>query len=488
MMKICITIAEKTLEEALAASKRAAEKSPDLIEVRFDHINPPADDLTRFKDIAVPKIATLRSASQGGKFTGSDREKSVLLRRAVKAGFKVVDIESDSPLLPRAQREFRGAEIICSYHDQQLTPETSRIIEILVSNAARGNVTKAAFKVNSIHDILSIMDAAMLFSSTEKDFILIGMGELGEITRVCAGRMRCTFTYASLESGKEAAPGQIEFDALRRLGDDPIVTGIAGYPLGHSISPQMHNAAFQQLGLPGRYLSLPAKDEELEDLLELATELNLRGFNVTIPHKENIIQLLDKLDETASKTKAVNTVVNRNGEFIGMNTDVFGVAKTFEKASVLAKGKRALVIGAGGAARACVFHLTSAGARVSLVNRTRLRADVLASDFPGVQVVEKGEAEKMPFDVIVNCTPLGMKGFPDDLPISPQVFREGQFVFDTVYNPGVTRFMTEAQSKGAAVQSGMEMLIHQAIKAFEIWTGRSPSIEVMAEAARSAMG
>jgi len=196
MMKICITIAEKTLEEALAASKRAAEKSPDLIEVRFDHINPPADDLTRFKDIAVPKIATLRSASQGGKFTGSDREKSVLLRRAIKAGFKVVDIESDSPLLPRAQREFRGAEIICSYHDQQLTPETSRIIEILVSNAARGNVTKAAFKVNSIHDILSIMDAAMLFSSTEKDFILIGMGELGEITRVCAGRMRCTFTYA----------------------------------------------------------------------------------------------------------------------------------------------------------------------------------------------------------------------------------------------------------------------------------------------------
>jgi shikimate dehydrogenase len=181
-------------------------------------------------------------------------------------------------------------------------------------------------------------------------------------------------------------------------------------------------------------------------------------------------------------------VVNRNGEFIGMNTDVFGVAKTFEKASVLAKGKRALVIGAGGAARACVCHLTSAGARVSLVNRTRLRADVLASDFPGVQVVEKGEAEKMPFDVIVNCTPLGMKGFPDDLPISPQVFREGQFVFDTVYNPGVTRFMTEAQSKGAAVQSGMEMLIHQAIKAFEIWTGRSPSIEVMAEAARSAIG
>jgi len=488
MMKICISIAEKTLEEALAVSKRAADKSPDLIEVRFDHISPLPDDLTGFRKITVPKIATLRSVSQGGKFTGSDREKSVLLRRAVKAGFNVVDIESDSSLLTRSLREFRGAEIICSYHDLQLTPETARIVEILVSNAARGDVTKAAFKVNSIHDILSIVEAAIVFSSTGEEFILIGMGELGEITRVRADRMRCAFTYASLEPGKEASPGQIDFDTLRRLGDDSVVTGITGYPLGHSLSPWMHNAAFQQLGIPGRYLSLPAKDEELEDLLELAAELNLRGFNVTIPHKENIIPLLDRLDETASRTKAVNTVINRNGEFIGTNTDVFGVAKTFEKAGVQVKGKRALVIGAGGAARACISYLSSAGARISLVNRTRLRADVLADDFPGVQVVDKGEAEKMPFDVVVNCTPLGMKGFPDDLPISPQVFREGQFVFDTVYNPSITRFMTEAQSKGAAVRSGMEMLVHQAIKAFEAWTGRSPSYEVMAEAARSAMG
>jgi 3-dehydroquinate dehydratase-1/3-dehydroquinate dehydratase/shikimate dehydrogenase len=488
MMKICISIVEKTLEGALAASKRAAEKSPDLIEVRFDHITPLPDDLTGFKDIAVPKIATVRPVSQGGKFAGSDREKSALLRRAIKAGFKVIDLESDSPLLTHSVRDFRGADIVCSHHDLHLTPETARIVEILVSNASRGNVTKAAFKVNSVHDILSIVEAAMVFSSTEENFIILGMGELGEMTRVQARRMKCAFTYASLEPGKEAAPGQIDFDTLRRLGDEPVITGITGYPLDHSLSPQMHNAAFMHLGIPGRYLSLPAKDEELEDLMELATELNLKGFNVTIPHKENIIPLLDELDEVASRTKAVNTVVNRNGEFIGMNTDVFGVTKTFEKAGVQVKGRRVLVIGAGGAARACVSYLSSNGARISLVNRTRLRIDVLASDFPGVQVVDKGEAEKMPFDVIINCTPLGMSGFPDELPISPQVFRAGQFVFDTVYNPSITKFMAEAQSRGAAVQSGMEMLVHQAVKAFEAWIGRAPSYEVMAEAARSAMG
>jgi 3-dehydroquinate dehydratase-1/3-dehydroquinate dehydratase/shikimate dehydrogenase len=488
MMRICISIAEKTLDESLAASKRAAEKSPDLIEVRFDHISPLPNDLTGFKEVAVPKIATLRSVSQGGKFSGSDREKLLLLRRAVKAGFKVVDIESNSSLLANSLRDFRGAEIVCSYHDPLLTPETARIVEILVSNAARGDVTKAAFKVNSVHDVLSIVEAAMVFSSTEEEFILLGMGELGEMTRIYANRMKCAFTYASLEPGKEAAPGQIDFDTLRHLGDDPIITGITGYPLGHSLSPQMHNAAFQKLGIPGRYLSLPAQDEELEDLLELAAELNIKGFNVTIPHKENIIPLLDRLDEIASRTKAVNTVINRNGEFIGTNTDVFGVTKTFEKAGVQVKGKRALVIGAGGAARACISFLSSAGARISMVNRTRPRADVLASDFQGVRVVDKGEAEKMPYDVVVNCTPLGMNGFPDDLPISPQVFRGGQFVFDTVYNPSITRFMTEAQSRGATVQSGMEMLVHQAIKAFEAWTGRSPSHDVMMEAARSALG
>lgn len=488
MMKICISIVEKTLEEAVASSKRAAEKSPELIEVRFDHITPLPDDLTGFKEIQVPKIATLRSVSQGGHFSGSDREKAALFRRAIKAGFGVLDIESDSPLLTHASRDFRGADTICSHHNLHLTPETAEIVEILVSNASKGNVTKAAFKVNSVHDIRSIVEAAMVFSSTENDFILLGMGACGEMTRIHAKRMKCAFTYASLEPGKEAAPGQIDFDTLRRLGDEPVITGITGFPLDHSISPQMHNSAFVQMGIPGRYLSLPARDEEMEDLLELATELNMRGFNVTIPHKENIIPLLDDLDEIASRTKAVNTVINRNGEFIGTNTDVFGVARTFENAGVQVKGRRVLVVGAGGAARACTSHLSANGARISLVNRTRLRADVLANDFQGVQVVDRGEAEKMPFDIVVNCTPLGMKGFPDELPISPQVFRPGQFVFDTIYNPGITRFLSEAQGRGATVQSGIEMLVHQAIKAFEAWTGKSPPYDVMAEAARSAMG
>jgi 3-dehydroquinate dehydratase/shikimate dehydrogenase len=488
MMRICISIAEKTLDEAIAVSKRAADKSPDLIEVRIDYIHPLPDDLMRFKEIAVPKIATLRPSSQGGEFTGSAREKSIILRKALRAGFKAIDIESDSPLLSRTENEFRDAELICSSHDLHLTPETSKIIEILIANAAKGDVSKAAFKVNSIHDILSIVEAAMVFSSTDNEFVLIGMGELGGLTRVCAGRMKCSFTYASLEPGKETAPGQLDFDTVKRLGDSPIITGIIGFPLGHSVSPQMHNAAFLSLDIPGLYLPIPTMDEELEELLDLSLELNMMGFNVTIPHKEKIVPLLDKLDETASKTKAVNTVVIQDGEFTGMNTDVYGVAKTFEKAEMRVKGKRVLVIGAGGAARACIYHLTSAGARTSLVNRTRLRADVLANDFPGVQVIEKDDAERLPFDVIINCTPLGMRGFPDEPPISSQIFREGQFVFDTVYNPRITRFLADAQGRGAVIQSGQEMLVQQAIKAFEAWTGRSPSYEVMSEAARGAIG
>lgn len=488
MMKICISIAEKTMDEALAASKRAAEKKPDLIEIRFDLMASLPDDLRGFRDVPVPKIATLRSASQGGGFRGGDREKAALLRRAIKAGFAVVDLEIDSPLLARAGRDFRGAEIICSYHNLEFAPDVSKIIEILVVGAARGHVAKAAFKVNTVRDLLSIVEAATAFASSEEEFVLIGMGELGELTRIRAASMKCSFTYASLEPGKETAPGQIDFDTLRGLGDEPLVTGIAGHPLGHTLSPGMHNAAFKELGIAGRYVVLPTKSEELEDVLDLTVELNLRGFNVTIPHKESIVPLLDRLDDAARQAKAVNTVVNQGGELVGMNTDVHGVAKTFEKAGVQAKGKRVLIVGAGGAARACVSYLSPLGARISVVNRTRARAEVLANDFKGVQILERSEAEKAPFDVVINCTPLGMKGFPDEMPISAMVLRPGQFVFDTVYNPSMTGFLAEAQRRGAVVESGMEMLIQQAVRSFEIWTGRAPPYELMAAAAREAMG
>ncbi|MBM4237312.1 MAG: shikimate dehydrogenase, partial [Euryarchaeota archaeon] len=481
-----VSIAESSLEGAIACAKSAAERSPDLLEIRFDHINPLPSDLSAFRDIGVPMIATLRSAAQGGRYAGPDETKLAFLKKAIGAGFKVVDLESGSAPLARAGRELKGAEIICSSHNFDFTPDASTIIETLVGNAAKGDVAKAAFKINSVKDLLAIVDAAKGFSSTEKEFVLIGMGELGEITRICTKKIGSIFSYASLEKGKEAAPGQLDIDTMKALGDDPIVTGITGHPLGHSASPSMHNAAFRALGIEGRYLSLPAKEEELEDLLNLMVDLDVRGVNVTIPHKESVILYLDSLDETSSRTGAVNTVLNKEGMLTGFNTDLHGIAMTFQKAGVTTSGKKALVIGAGGAARACCSFLLDGGAKVSVTNRTRSRADALAGDFR-VEVIERKDAESASFDIIINCTPLGMKGFPEGIPLFPEAFHENQFVLDTIYNPPVTPFLEEAGRRGAITASGLDMLIHQAVKAFELWTGVAPPYGIMAEGAKEAL-
>lgn len=480
-MKACVSIVEPSLESALGSCRKAIELGADLLELRFDHLDSLPSDLAPFKELTVPMIATLRPKGRGGKYEGSEEERTKFFRRAMRSGFQYLDLESDSSLISRRDRDFRNAGIIASYHDFAHTPSTSMILDILISSASKADITKAAFNTASIKDLLSIAQAAKLFSATEGHFVLIGMGELGEITRVRAQKMGCAFAYASLEKGKEAAPGQIDVATLKDLGDDPILTGITGSPLSHSRSPAMHNAAFAELGIKGRYFKLPAAEEELGDLMELMTALDMRGLNVTIPHKESMISLVDELDPVAEKVGAVNTILNKDGTLIGKNTDVSGLKAAFAKASVEMKGKNALVIGAGGAARACCYLLSEEGASLSITNRTMQKAQELADRFGG-KAVDAVSASSLDLDIVINCTPLGMTGFADELPISPSIFKSGMFVMDLIYDPQRTRFLEEAEAKGATIMSGMEMLIYQAIDAFEVWTGQRPSYDTMAEA------
>jgi shikimate dehydrogenase len=188
----------------------------------------------------------------------------------------------------------------------------------------------------------------------------------------------------------------------------------------------------------------------------------------------------------AQKVKAVNTVVVEDGMLRGTNTDAFGVKKTVELAGVQASGKRALIIGAGGAARACSYALRSMGANVTITNRTASKAKRLAEEFGG-DALSVRDAQTKEFDILVNCTPLGMIGFPDDMPIAPTVFRSGQFVMDVVYNPPRTRFLLEAEKAGATTRNGEDMLVFQAAKAFELWIGVWPPTDVMKNALRRSL-
>lgn len=486
MTNICVSIVEPDAEGATAAARKAMENGADLVEVRFDLMPSLPQDLSAFKQIDIPKIATLRPVEQGGNFVGKESTRLEFLQRTLRSGFEMLDLELGSSLMERRERELRKAGVICSHHDFEGTPSSATILDILIKASAGEALPKAAFAIKNCRDLLAIAEAARMFSATEKEFVLIGMGELGALTRVCADSLGCAFTYASLEKGREAASGQLDLRTMKRLSSNRTVVGIAGDPVAHSLSPQMHEAAFLEADTPGIYLRFDVKQNELEDFLQVAEEYGMKGFNVTIPHKEQVAPLLDRLAPSAMQVGAVNTVVIEDGEFIGHNTDVHGVEMTFRSNEIDPKGKRALLLGAGGAARACMAYLSGAGAKVSIYNRTRSRAEEMCRSFRNCQAIDFDTLSN-DYEIIINSTPIGMKGFPAELPAPEKVLRPGQFVLDLVYNPPSTPFIEAAKTVGATTANGELMLVHQAMRAFELWTGRSPTYPTMSSSLREAL-
>ncbi|MGD0816786.1 MAG: shikimate dehydrogenase [Methanomassiliicoccales archaeon] len=484
-MQHCVSIVETGLDKAIEASRKAISMGADLIEVRFDHFAQLPKEFTRFKEFQIPKIATLRSVAQGGKYKDSDEQKLKFLIKAYNGAFDFIDVEDDFPLMHH--RDLDGIRIIVSSHVFDSSPRLMAVVDRLVANGSKGDTPKVVYKADTITDVESLVEAGKLFSLAERKFALIGMGPMGSITRACANRFGATLTYVSLEPGKEAAPGQIDLATMKWLGNKAIITGITGHPLEHTVSPAMHNAAFRALNVPGMYFKLPAAPVELESVTKLMVDLDMRGMNVTIPHKESVISLLDRLDMHAIKVGAVNTIINDKGALIGSNTDLYGVAKTFELANFDVKDKDILVIGAGGASRAVCAYLSEAGAKVKITNRTNTKAASLADKFDNVTAVEFDTLAKGKYAAVVNCTPVGMKGFPNELPLPIEAIQKGMLVLDTIYNPVVTKLIEVAREKGALPVSGKDMLIYQALKAFELWTGKAPAYEVMEQAFREAL-
>ncbi len=251
--------------------------------------------------------------------------------------------------------------------------------------------------------------------------------------------------------------------------------GILGHPLGHSLSPLVHNTAFRHLGMDAAYLPFDVDGTGLPPTLEALRAAGLRGANVTIPHKTAVMSLLDGIAAPARRIGAVNTIVCRGGKLRGHNTDVAGFVLALRSAGVELEGARALVVGAGGAARAAVVGLLDNGASVTVINRTRRRALALAAHLGAGKISVAGHYDIGEVagrsDVLVNCTPAGMKGFFGPCPVPPRTIGRGAAVMDMVYNPVRTRLLAEAERRGARTVSGLEMFIRQAEAAFRLWTG-----------------
>ncbi len=268
---------------------------------------------------------------------------------------------------------------------------------------------------------------------------------------------------------------------------------LIGDPVEQSLSPAMHNATFQALGLNYVYIALRVLKPTLADAIAGVRALDIAGLNVTIPHKISIVSLLDELDESASLVGAVNTVKNDRGKLIGFNTDGEGALRALQGKIGSVKGKEVVLLGAGGAARAIAFSLAKTRARITIANRTVPRARALASTIEqklgvNVEVTALNRAELTKVlenaDVLINATSAGMYPKTEKTLVRASMMRRGLVVHDIVYEPLRTKLLREASRAGVKIIDGLEMLVHQGALAFEIWTGRRAPINIMRAAAK----
>ena len=275
---------------------------------------------------------------------------------------------------------------------------------------------------------------------------------------------------------------------------------LLGYTVGHSMSAVMHNAAFDELGLEYRYDLLGVSPAKLGAFM--AGEMRgqrVRGANVTIPHKVAIMEYLDEVEREALAIGAVNTIVNEEGSLKGYNTDGRGAIRALEEAYGDLEGVKAVIVGAGGAARAIGYHISTKASRITILNRTLSRAEELAahlSSMPecnasvepsSLRRSELKEALKEA-DILINTTPVGMTPDIEGTPVDRSLIRPGTLVFDTVYNPLMTKLLWDAEEAGARTLSGLRMLVYQGAASFKLWTGVEPPVELMYDAAAKKLG
>ena len=264
--------------------------------------------------------------------------------------------------------------------------------------------------------------------------------------------------------------------------------GILGYPVGHSLSPLMHNAAFAALELDYIYVPLPVAPDQLGQAVAGLKAMGFVGANVTIPHKVTIIPYLDELDRSAELVGAVNTIVIRKGRCIGYNTDSQGFIQSLTTKNIRITGRKVVIMGAGGAARAVVCGLLEQGIdQIIIGTRSNLKAQEFVKLFPGGRNIQGCDWQEELFteaitqcDILINCTPIGMSSSHEvELPISWQNVQSNAIICDLIYNPPLTNFLTEAQNHGHIVINGAGMLVEQGALAFELWTGQIAPRSIM---------
>ncbi|MFP5205584.1 MAG: shikimate dehydrogenase [Acidobacteriota bacterium] len=496
--KLCIAVQGATPAELM---DRVHAVLPDsrLIELRLDSLAKPAAALPQVRKLLAERrdvvaIATCRRKAGGGQFAGSLAAELEILEKAAEAGCQIVDLEIESaeqatrPQLARFRAALHesGTALLVSFHDFTRTKGLEQAAERI--EAFEPDFVKVVSTARSLADNLAVLKL-IEDHSLRSHVVGIAMGEEGLISRVLSPRAGAIFTFAAAAEEATTAPGQVTARAMLDLYRfdqiDPAtrIFGVVGNPIGHSLSPLMHNTAFRRENVNA--VMLPLKAKSVDDLLTVIRDLPLGGVAVTMPFKQEVLPFLANMDPLTARIGACNTLrTGADGKLYGFNTDVAGVLRPLERRMHL-KGKRILVIGAGGAARAAIFGLVEQGAEVFVVNRTHETAVALARKAHAKSLKQETLA-KQKFDVILNTTPCGMAGVKQTLPLKENELN-ASLVFDMVYNPMETPLLKLAKAKGLATIGGIEMFVQQGARQFEIWTGKPAPEQEMARVVELAL-
>jgi 3-dehydroquinate dehydratase / shikimate dehydrogenase len=474
MTRICETVTASSMSELRRARDRATDA--DLVELRLDGVA----DLSvagALEGRAKPVIVTCRPSWEGGSFRGGEEERLRFLSEAIRLGAEYVDVEwrANRAALPESGR----TRLVVSMHDADRVPaDLGSRVRAMRADAGAGLI-KIAVATPTLRDCVALRDTV----GTGSGQIVIGMGAAGVITRVCPWLCDSQWTY-----GGSAAPGQTSVDdlftiyRLRQTGPATGIFALTGAPLAHSASPAMLNAAFAAAALDAVYVPMESRDAG--DFLAAAEAFGVHGASVTAPLKTAWAALGVATGPEGQAIGAVNTLKREGAAWLGRNFDVDGfLAPLAERGASLQDG-RAVVLGAGGAARAVAWALKRAGMRVEVAAR---RADAARGLAAELGVDTSPWPPEPGWDLLVNATPVGTWPDADRTPLASSSVR-GRLVYDLVYNPPETTLLRDARAAGSGVVGGLEMLVAQAEAQFAYWTGLPAPAGVMRRAALEFLG
>jgi 3-dehydroquinate dehydratase/shikimate dehydrogenase len=477
----------------IAEHRHLVQQGAKLVELRLDYINGDVNLRRLLVDRPSPVVITCRRPHDGGKWTGTEEQRLMLLRSAIAEGVDYVDLEEDvAAMIPRYGKTKR----IVSLHDFRKTPDNLEEIHARLA-AHDADVIKLATTANNTHDNLRMLQ---LMRKASVPTVAICMGDIGTPSRILAARFGAPFTFATFHHERTLAPGQLSYQQMTeiyhsdQIDADTAVYGVIGDPIAHSLSPIVHNAAFRRSGVNAVYVPFRVSREQLGQFLDDAPALGIKGLSVTIPHKEAVLKRLTKKEPVVEGIGAVNTVlVEPDGTMAGYNTDFQAGLDSLTAALEEDTGRHdlvgrtVLVLGAGGAAKALGFGLRRMGASVVIAGRTSARAQHLAEALD-CRTVEWVNRYAVQADVLINCTPVGMHPNVDATPYDKHHLRPSMVVFDTVYNPENTLLTKEARSQSCTVVTGVDMFVRQACLQLKLFTGQEAPAELMREMLKRAIG